>query len=313
MQSQLSAIALGVVLACASQFASAQSVVTLTQQGNGNTAFTEQLPASPSASLNATITQIGDNNHVGGPGGTTDGIRQLNIAGPVFVDVLQKGTGNNAGVTQDKVGGVPTFDRITQLGNTNSATLRLLASSDLYAYIDQAGNGNVINALQVTAGTGELHSIQNGDANRTTVFQRSTAYSGPYIEQNGDGNVASVYMDGAVFGGTGIRQIGTQNSADTVQTDSDESGISIDQLGVGNQASANLHGSASELDDNDRIEIHQNGLGNHAKVIQTGVRNLVTIGQLGNANTALVSQAGQDWVAHVSQIGNGNWTNIYQH
>jgi hypothetical protein len=72
MQPRFSEIALALSIGLACQAASAQNVggtVTVTQQGNGNTSYAEQY-AVPTANTGTqlTITQIGDNNHAGGPG-----------------------------------------------------------------------------------------------------------------------------------------------------------------------------------------------------------------------------------------------------
>ena len=133
MKFALSTIAVGVVLACVCHAAAAQDVsttVTVTQQGNGNTSQAEQIAFSPSNPLGnvgaqAIIVQVGDNNHVGGPGATTSGIvqRSPNLGSVAYVQ--QNGSGNNAGITQERTisAAGPLEARITQFGNANTATI----------------------------------------------------------------------------------------------------------------------------------------------------------------------------------------------
>ncbi|RYE75408.1 MAG: hypothetical protein EOO80_15215, partial [Oxalobacteraceae bacterium] len=152
MQSRFSlsviAAALGLALTLASQAASAQdtsSTVTVRQQGNGNTSYAEQTTGVYDFNnVTATITQIGNNNHVGGPGSTTGGLLQLNGGGNLEAQIRQTGTGNNAGIAQiDIVASTfPVTAEITQTGSDNTATLRQTLTSDLSAILIQNGNGN---------------------------------------------------------------------------------------------------------------------------------------------------------------------------
>jgi hypothetical protein len=240
MQSRfsLSAIvaALGLALAC--QAASAQdgnSVVTVTQQGNGNTSYAEQSTNDyPFNNLTATITQIGDNNHVGGPGSTTSGVLQIDSGGSVDAQIRQTGVGNNAGITQVNVVGAtfPVTGEITQFGSHNTATLRQTLTSDLSAVLIQNGNGNPSAVEQAESIPGTARTTQTGDNNSATIFQRVTGYVSPRITQDGEGNVASAVVDVNVFGGPLIEQTGTANYASTLQTDTEAANIRIGQTGA---------------------------------------------------------------------------------
>jgi hypothetical protein len=319
MTSGFSRIAIGAALACACHLASAQNVestVTVTQQGNGNTSYAEQYAVTtPNNGAQLTITQIGDNNHVGGPGATTGGVIQRNTAyGPLVAQVQQNGKGNNAGLIQENNGNaaVAADGRITQLGNGNDAALRQADSSYVEAVVEQSGTGNLARIEQLSSGDAGLRSVQNGSGNQVTISQTGGSYGGPNLTQNGDGNTASVTNYGAGAGAKIIVQTGTQNHVTAYQTLGWDQGLQVHQTGTGNQADANLTGDAQIT------LIDQIGNDNLASVNQSGPTgtypgNTATIAQLGNSNTAIVRQVGQNYVANVSQVGSGNYTNIYQH
>lgn len=81
MKAKLTAIALGAIIASASHAAFAAPTATTTQAGTGNTAYTEQSLVAPSATVDASIIHVGDNNHAGDPLTQTPGIIQRNITG----------------------------------------------------------------------------------------------------------------------------------------------------------------------------------------------------------------------------------------
>jgi hypothetical protein len=149
MKFTLSAIAAGATLACACQLAHAQSTVTVTQQGNANTVSAEQVvpnPNDPSVprAANATVIQIGNGNHAGGPGGRRAGIYQRDNVG-TFALIQQNGTANNAGVMQDGTCGFAARVEasITQAGNANDATIRQHIVTSSPAIVEQTGSGNL--------------------------------------------------------------------------------------------------------------------------------------------------------------------------
>jgi hypothetical protein len=319
MKFKRSAIAIGAALAFTCHFASAQTAtptVTVTQQGNGNTSYAEQVSSLTALQeATATITQIGDNNHVGGPGATTGGIFQRAPNVGTSALVVQNGAGNNAGITQDGTIGQagPVEARITQIGNANTATITQEIVTASTATVDQTGTGNVA-VLEQSAADARLATTQNGTGNRVTVVQLGGPFGGPDVTQNGDGNTASVNVTNA-GGGSGplIVQTGTANSVTAVQTDVFDSPARITQLGSGNRADTAQTGQFQTID------LTQNGSNNLASVTQVGdifgglPGNSTLINQVGNSNTAIVRQVGEGYVANVSQIGSGNYTNIYQH
>ncbi|TQK05093.1 hypothetical protein [Herbaspirillum sp. SJZ107] len=319
MKSRFSAVVLALGMGLVCHAASAQdntSNVTVTQQGNGNTAYAEQYAITTVTGVQATITQIGDNNHVGGLGGTSSGLIQSNAPiGPVIAEVLQTGRGNNAGLIQDNNGNaaLAASARITQTGIGNDATFRQFTTSYAEAIIEQSGDGNIARIEQTFSGDSSLRSVQNGTGNQVTISQSGATYGGPNVTQDGDGNTASVVTVGAIGGGPSIVQTGSLNSATVVQNiNGFDSGTAIRQQGMANQADTNLTGEGQ------RTDITQTGNGNLASVAQTGVPasllgNFTVIAQLGNSNTAIVRQVGAGYNANVSQTGSGNYTNIYQH
>jgi hypothetical protein len=320
MKSGFSAIVIAIGLGLACHAASAQNItsnVTVTQQGNGNTSYAEQYAVTTESNgAQLTITQIGDNNHVGGPGATHIGVIQSNTpVGPLVAEVRQHGSGNNAGLIQDNNGNaaLAASARITQTGSNNDVMFRQFTTSYAEAVVEQSGNGNVASIEQQFSGDTSLRSVQNGNNNRVTISQSGGTYGGPNVTQDGDGNTASVTTVGAIGGGPYILQTGSLNNATVVQNiNGFDSGTAIRQQGIGNSADATLTGEGQ------RTDITQTGNGNLASVTQTGIPdallgNFALISQLGNSNTAIVRQSGAAYNADVSQVGANNYTKIYQH
>jgi len=313
------ALSLGLAFAC--HGASAQDLprtVTVTQQGNGNTSYADQSELQFATDARITITQIGDHNHVGGPGGTTGGVIQLNNRpARLYAVVEQTGVGNDASILQTENGGVngEVSTRISQAGEANTAYVMQRASFGVQATVDQAGNGNSASIEQL-GGTFSAHATQTGNDNRVTIDVRANGPSGvPVVTQTGDGNSATIVGNGAGAGldsNPEIVQTGTQNTVTSLQTDIINGNARFEQYGVGNVAETDQSGDYHELD------IDQNGNGNLARVSQTSpagllTGNFATIAQTGINNTAIVRQVGADYVANVSQVGSGNYTSIYQH
>jgi hypothetical protein len=292
MKLALSTIALGVGLACASQVASSQTV-TVTQQGSGNTIAAEQVNTTPDAVFdaftNASITQIGNDNHVGGPGATSGGIYQVvSPRGGARAIVSQTGTGNNAGITQDgRPGSVPppVVTVITQKGNGNDATISQTNAVSNDVSVDQNGSGNLARLRQVDTGDASLHVTQDGIGNTATVDHLRSSHGGPQVTQTGEGNTVSLVVDHLLGHGAVITQTGSMNNA-SVQLIEGETLLTISQQGIGNFVGANA----------------------------TGYGHSATINQIGNSNSALLSLPLQaNTLANISQTGSGNWSNVYQH
>jgi hypothetical protein len=314
MKLALSAIALGASLACACHGAFAQTV-TVTQQGVGNTSYAEQFVQTPAdqnyppGATTATITQVGNNNHVGGPGATSGGIFQrLYQWGGSDAVVSQTGTGNNAGITQDGTPGAnspPVDARITQQGHRNDATITQTSLLSTDTTVDQNGNGNLARLEQIGSGDASLHVTQNGTGNRTTVSHNDSSHGGPQVTQTGAGNTVSLVAENLLGPGARITQTGSVNNASVRLTDTDVL-LTLSQQGVGNFANAIETGSGF-------ANISQDGTNNFASLTQDrGFK--ADIAQIGNSNRATVGQYGPAYYeANVNQTGSGNWTSVYQH
>jgi len=292
MKFALSTIALGIGLAFACQAASSQTIA-VTQQGSGNTIAAEQMNTTPDAviysSTTASITQIGNNNHVGGPGGTSGGIYQiLSPNGGARAVVTQVGAGNNAGITQDGRPGPnppPLAAVITQQGNGNDAAITQTHGVSNDVTVDQNGSANLARLRQVDTGDASFHITQNGTGNMTTAEHLRSSHGGPQVTQTGEGNTVSIYVDDLLGPGARITQTGSMNNA-SVQLIEGETLLTISQQGIGNLVSANA----------------------------TGYGHYATINQIGNSNSAMLSMPLQaNTSANVSQTGSGNWSIIHQH
>ncbi|WP_440965082.1 hypothetical protein ACL58G_02910 [Massilia sp. GER05] len=313
MKLALSTIALGVGLACTSLAASGQTI-TVTQQGSGNTAAAEQVNTTPDAviysSTTASITQIGNDNHVGGPGGTSAGIFQiLSPNGGARALVTQTGAGNNAGITQDGRPGPnppPVTAVITQQGNGNDAAITQTHAVSNNVSVDQNGSANLARLLQVNTGDASFHITQNGTGNTTTAEHLRSSHGGPQVNQTGENNTVAIYADNLLGPGARITQDGSMNSANVLLIDTDVL-LTLSQQGVGNVVNASESGTGY-------ADISQNGNGNLANLTQANGFQKASIAQIGNSNSASVTQTLQAYYAgNVSQTGAGNWANVYQH
>lgn len=313
MKTALSSIVIGVALACACHVVAAGPSVTITQQGNGNTTSAEQsdLPNE----MSVTITQIGDNNHVGGPGAIGPGVIQH---GPVesfgtTLSIYQNGTGNNAGIVQGTVYEFAVGASIEQTGSGNSAAVRQEYVSGPLIEVKQNGTGNRVDVKQVKSQDSTIWTTQNGIGNSVVFSQHNGGpFFGSPVVQNGEGNTASVTAELASVGSPVIQQNGYRNDARASQTDTDESVMLFLQQGSANLADGTQTGFGHS------ISIDQNGNGNAARVTQSGSGGIFTgnsavIAQVGDANSATVRQQGAVYAANLSQTGSGNWTGVYQH
>ncbi|MFS2214285.1 hypothetical protein ACCD08_07245 [Telluria sp. Tellsp104] len=314
MKFALSTIALGISLTCASLAASGQTI-TVTQQGGGNTVAAEQVNTTPDpvafpAATTASITQIGNNNHVGGPGATSGGIYQiLAPRGGARATVSQTGSDNNAGITQNgRLGGnsPPVEAVITQQGNGNDATITQTNAFSNDVTVDQNGSANLARLRQVGTGDASLHVTQNGSGNTATVDHLGSSHGGPQVTQTGEGNTVSLYADNLLGPGARITQDGSMNNANVLLVGFDIM-LTLSQQGVGNVANASVSGTSY-------ADISQNGSYNLANLTQANGFQKASIAQIGNSNSATVTQTLQAYyVGNVSQTGAGNWSNVYQH
>jgi hypothetical protein len=311
MQVPLSSIA-GIGLACACHLVVAAPSITITQQGNGNTTSAEQSDLS-NYDISVTITQIGNNNHVGGPG--TIGVVQH---GPVLgmgttLLIYQNGTNNNAGIVQGTVYEFAVGGSIEQTGSGNSATVRQEAVNGPLIEVKQNGSGNRSDVKQVAVLDSTIWTTQNGIGNSVVFSEHNSGpFFGSPVVQNGEGNMASVTAEQAAVGSPVIQQNGYRNDARASQTDTDESVMQFLQQGSANLADAAQTGFGHS------ISIDQNGSGNAARVTQSGSPDIFTgnsavIAQVGNGNNATVRKQGVVYAANLNQTGSGNWTSVYQH
>ena len=321
MKLALSTIALGISLACASHVASSQTI-TLTQQGSGNTAAAEQaalgsVPVIDPSATTASITQIGTNNHVGGPGATSGGIFQNVFDYGAVAVVSQTGAGNNAGITQNGRSGPepgPVQALITQHGNGNDATITQTNALTNYINVEQSGSANLARLEQLDSGDASLHVTQNGTGNTTAITHLNSDHGGPDVTQTGDRNTVSLFVDSVSGTGATITQNGSMNNANArlIGAGPADLSLTLSQQGVGNSAGSSQTGEVQSAN------INQIGNNNLVSLIQgapaggiTG--NSAAIAQIGNNNSATVGQYGQGYVASVNQAGSGNWANVYQH
>jgi hypothetical protein len=310
MKPVLSAVALSVGLVYAGQFAAAAPTVTVSQSGAGNTAAAEQSGFAPDADVSIRITQTGNNNHAGGPGGTTGGIVQYGPGTRGIVTVSQTGTGNNAGIVQGVAGPHPQFVDILQAGTANTAVVRQEITSGTDIAVRQNGTGNTTSIEQAAPDT-DIRVTQNGTNNSATVVDLGTSmFIGPVIEQHGEGNTVSATALDIGFGEHTITQTGQRNHAISNQNTGSLLELAIQQLGADNQAEIRQSGGGESA------TINQNGNDNVASIIQSGITsflNTALITQIGNSNNATVRQVGVGFASTVSQIGTGNYANVYQH
>jgi hypothetical protein len=257
-----------------------------------------------------TITQTGNGNHVGGPGGTTGGIVQRVQSNGGVANVTQTGTGNNVGIVQDVVGIQGSTINVTQAGKANSAVVNQVNSAGTDVLVRQTGTGNATNIHQ-SAGDSVIQVTQNGIHNSATVFEQDTGlFFGPIIEQNGEGNTVSASAISVGFSDHDIVQTGLRNHAVTNQTTPFPKDLSIRQVGADNQAGIDQSGASQTA------AIDQNGNANVASILQGGLasfQNTALITQTGSTNNATIRQIGNGLSSAVNQIGMGNYANVYQH
>ena len=193
MKAKFSAIALGAILACACGGALAQITATTTQQGVGNTAYTEQI-GTIDQRITATIEQIGNNNRAGDPATRTPGIfqRPEHPLGQPVATIRQNGDENTASIVQERIA----FDAevlIQQVGNNNSAAIaQNLLTGVGPTSLSQTGSNNVARVEVLnTSDTGGFRGIQNGSENFLSFRQEFGHFAGGSVTQNGVKNSAT--------------------------------------------------------------------------------------------------------------------------
>jgi hypothetical protein len=325
MKTTLSAIALGALLAC--NFATAQ--VTITQQGTGNGAYTEQQGTpGPTPFPIATTIQIGNNNHAGDPVSHTPGILQREPFWGGNARIYQEGDENTANIVQDGVV-FPVNAIIEQRGNGNTAaitqTIQTYSDGTLY----QNGNNNLAILDQRNVTDSGFSAVQNGSDNKLSVLQMQTVYGIPSLTQTGSGNSITLDLERLLGSGPVIEQVGSMNTVDSIVRDGEGIINAIQQNGTGNTALTYLIGGPS-LGSGFHIQrsvITQTGDNNSAIHLQEGPSDGY-IKQAGNDNSATLTQTyvgpGESNIGYIKQIGNGftaslaqngaaNNAGVYQH
>ncbi|NIA53361.1 hypothetical protein HAV22_06805 [Massilia sp. TW-1] len=314
MKAPLSSIIIGVGLACACHVVAAGPSITITQQGNGNTTAAEQSDL-PNGDTGVTITQIGDNNHVGGPGASGPGVIQRDLFQGYdwTLRIYQNGTNNNASVVQDTVHELSVEASVEQTGSGNSATVRQENVNGPLIEVKQNGTGNRSDVKQVAVMDSSIWTTQNGIGNSAAVSEHNSGpFFGSRVVQNGEGNTASVMAEQASFCSPVIQQDGYRNDARASQTNINEGAMLFQQQGSANLADGTQTGYGHT------VSIDQNGIGNAARTAQSGgvgifTGNSAVIAQIGDANSATLRQQGDVYAANLRQTGSGNWTSVYQH
>ncbi|WLI91418.1 hypothetical protein Q4S45_09945 [Massilia sp. R2A-15] len=321
MKTTLTAIALSALLAC--NVATAQ--VSITQQGSGNGAYTEQQGTRYPGSLTAATTiQIGNNNHAGDPVSHTPGILQRERFEAANARIFQQGDQNTANIVQD--GAAFTVNAIIEqrgAGNTASLMQTIQTWSDGTIY--QEGTNNLARIEQRFVADSRFGAVQNGSDNKLSVLQDDATHNGPSVTQTGSGNSATVELEHVLGSAALIEQLGSMNIADSVVRTGEGNSNAIYQDGTGNvamiqQIGSRVFGAAM-------AEIRQTGANNFASLLQDGP-NGASIGQLGNdnfgtvvqtyvgpgdPNTAFIRQYGNGFSANIVQGGAGNSAGVYQH
>ncbi|MDB5844489.1 MAG: hypothetical protein JWP79_1799 [Polaromonas sp.] len=295
MKHQLSAVVLAHTLAMSmGSTAFAQTSADISQTGQGNAAYAEQVENS-GASIAAAIVQSGSNNRAGDPdsgtvSGAAGGIWQKGNHGNTTAEVRQAGNSNLGMVTQEGVTGK--YARVTQLGSSNTG-----------AIAQQGGSG------------GGAALTQTGDEHTASITLRANPRSNPIynsgvveVSQFSQGNQAQVVHRGP--GKTTVVQAGSYNTAKLDSQASLVRNLAVEQYGRNNTVSANSLGS-----------VRQYGAGNSAMLLGDpntfrGSSELYgtqgDIVQMGNDNNATINQRGSagDGVGSIDQLGSSNIASI---
>lgn len=246
MKSATFTIAAVLLLAASVAAAQDQTSASITQSGVGNQSYVEQHQVSSESHL--TITQQGNYNSVGDPGGRTGG-------------VVQRGT-DRMRIT------------VTQLGDNNQAAFGQITGDKDQASVNQTGNGNFAAIEQHGAYESVVNIEQHGDRNRIDSAGGEILAFGFIASQTGSDNLASLARSWSGFGGPRVTQEGIGNRASVSQDQADYSFVEIRQLGMDNQTTV---GQINTLFTT--AWITQSGDGFSATITQTGNGNSAGIYQ----------------------------------
>ncbi len=293
---------------------------TANQQGDGNSALTNQGLNNTASSGNKAHIQQGNNLQ----------------AEDNWAEVNQDGDDNQARTLQR-------WDNnealTTQMGDRNKADIHQAAEPDSseghaaevnqqgddnQALLYQHGNGarNMATTIQIgnnnasfqvqkatgTSGDGNNALVDQGQGVNTTTIANDLYYNGLLnvdVINNGSFNAGS---DNAI---AVQNQTGTNNIAQASQFNSGNEATQI-QEGDANRAliGQNAYGNANG--ESNRARQEQDGDDNDAAIGQNGSRHVAFQMQAGNDNTAMSTQRGEHNIANINQWGNQNWATTAQ-
>lgn len=297
----------------------------ITQNGNENSAFTEQTGINDQES-EASIDQVGSLNsatvyqiHGDRSGMASIEIHQTGDSSSAQVEqreylgelsstatVHQEGTGNRLDATQTWVGNQ--LDAVS-VGQDN--VIHVDQSGFSTADLQQQGRDNLVQLQQVSFGIGGGFAVvdQDGTANQADIYQ-----------------VSGRYPAGDVF----LQQIGNANGAQIRSSDG-HSVLEYRQQGVGNELNASFTGQGSSITGYSEgnynfVDIAQAGDDNSLDIAQLGSENRIEADQSFHAHEGFISQTGQanqafltqetlsvsGHSASIIQNGNGNIANVIQ-
>lgn len=241
---------------------------------------------------------------------------QTTFIGSNRSEVLQRGPGNQAFVSNGASGNDGNFSRVIQDGVNNRATIEQIGDFNA-SFADQLGNDNAL-----------LH-LQDGDENRADSHQTGSGHSS-IIAQAGDGNLARATQSGGNRNRSTIDQGGGGSFADESDAEVAQRGSDnvseVDQIGFRNEAFV-VQGATRFASDGARSVITQRQSGQVAEVFQfdgsTAARNvssivqenritgganffsdnLASVSMRGFGNESAIVQNGDDLIASVSILG----------
>lgn len=321
MKHKLSAIAFAYTLAMTMGGAAlAQTSADISQTGQGNAAYAEQVSNS-NGSTTASIVQSGNGNRAGNPDSSTvsdtaGGIWQKGNQGNTTAEVRQSGNSNLGMVSQEGVSGK--YARVTQFGNNNTGTISqqggigggaaLLQTGQDQRAVIKVMSGNPRFELEGNKGVVEVSQFSQG--NRAEIVQRGIGKT--TLVQAGANNTATLDRPSTLQGSVFVEQFGSDNTVSTATLGS------VRQYGVGN--SAVVVGSTSAFQNPSEFytaenSIVQSGNFNRASISQYALAGdlVASINQLGSSNTASISTLGRyGGKTQIDQRGNANSASIVQ-
>jgi hypothetical protein len=273
--------------AVSNQTGSYAASASVSQTGDLNQAYTDQVANNASAVDSTTVTQNGTNNFASSyqegydyDGDATGNVDTINQTGDAnSATVLTIGDNNTTDINQNSGSDVATaytsgYDNQTVINQSGD---NLFGNNEAYSVIDGDSSYNTVSINQgqtsfssnntassyvtgYSLGT-DVAINQNGDNGQAYVYADYSWGSDVSINQNnveyGSGNYASAYLYDADGSVVAINQSGDLNSADAALINADYNSVAIDQAGTSNYAGAYL----------------DNAYGNSVGITQTGTGN----------------------------------------